>query len=330
MMTIAGIQLDYSYLALAVAVIIFLVALLFMASLKQVTDKRAKAVRERLDALAMAHAGAQPLEIVRRESLSEVPWFNRTLSRTSWAKRLDLTIQQGRSPGKAGMYVLASALAGLIGFYISWVFLDSLLLLVIMTVFPAAMPFWWLRRKKNKRMRRFQAQLPDALDLVARAMQAGHSFYGGLRMAADECDDPIAGEFGITMDEINFGVAVEEALANLLHRVDCTDLKFFVVSVIVQRETGGNLSEIIGNIALLVRERFKLMGRVQVLSAEGRLSAWILIALPFAVASVLFLLNPEYMNTLIEHPLGKHMIQGAVGMMTLGIVVIKRLIKIKV
>lgn len=330
MMTIGGIQLDYGHLAVIVAAIMFLAALLFMTSLRRVTDKKAKAVRERLDALAMAHAGAQPREIVRRESLSEVPWFNRTLSRTSWAKRLNHLIYQAKAPGKAGMYVLISALAGLVGFYISWTLLDNPLLSAVLTAVPAAAPFLWLRRKKNKRMRRFQAQLPDSLDLMARAMQAGHSFYGGLRMAADECENPIAGEFGITMDEINFGVSVEEALGNLLHRVDCTDLKFFVVSVIVQRETGGNLSEIIGNIAHLVRERFKLLGRVRVLSAEGRLSAWILIALPFAVAAVLFMLNPEYMNTLAEHPFGRYMVQGALFMLALGFVVIKRLIKIKV
>ena len=330
MMTIAGMPLDYGHLALAVAGIIFLAALLFMTSLKRMTDKRGQAVRERLDALAMAHAGAQPREIVRRESLSEVPWFNRTLSRTTWAKRLSHLIRQAQAPGKPGTYVLIAALGGLLGFYVTWFFLDNLLLTVALTFLPMAAPFMWLRRKKNKRMRRFQAQLPDALDLVARAMQAGHSFYGGLRMAADECDQPIAGEFGTTMDEINFGVSVEEALGNLLQRVDCTDLKFFVVSVIVQRETGGNLSEIIGNIALLVRERFKLLGRVRVLSAEGRLSAWILMALPFAVAGTLLMLNPDYMGTLTEHRIGRIMIQGALALMFLGFLVIKKLIKIKV
>jgi len=188
----------------------------------------------------------------------------------------------------------------------------------------------WLRRKWRKRMFKFQRGLPDALDLIARALQAGHAFSQGMRMVADEFGDPIGPEFEKTLDEINFGVAVDQALRNLTQRVSCPDLKFFVVSVNIQRETGGNLAEIVTNISGLVRERFKLKGRVKVLSAEGRLSAYVLIALPFAIAFVINLINPDYMGLLFETEQGKTLVMGALGTMFAGALVIRKLIRIKV
>jgi tight adherence protein B len=149
-------------------------------------------------------------------------------------------------------------------------------------------------------------------------------------MVAEEFDNPVGVEFDKTMNEINFGVDVTEALKNLSNRVDCLDLNFFIISVIIQRETGGNLAEILENIARLIRERFKLHGRIRVLAAEGKLSAIILIALPFFVAFVISILNPEYIGTLITDPIGHILIAIAIIMMTLGIFIMIRMIKIKV
>ena len=179
-------------------------------------------------------------------------------------------------------------------------------------------------------MEKFQRQLPDALDLVARALKAGHAFTGGLRMVADELGDPIGSEFEKTLNEINFGVGVPEALKNLPNRVDCPDLKFFITSVIIQRETGGNLAEILTKITYLIRERFKLQNRVQVLAAEGKLSAIILIAIPFVIALALSVLNPGYIKTLFIDPIGKVLVAFALIMMIIGVFVMKRMIQIKV
>lgn len=179
-------------------------------------------------------------------------------------------------------------------------------------------------------MQKFQRQLPDALDLVARSLKAGHAFSGGLKMVAEEFDNPVGVEFDKTMNEINLGVEVTELLKNLSNRVDCLDLNFFIISVIIQRETGGNLAEILENIARLIRERFKLHGRIRVLAAEGKLSAMILIALPFFVAFVISILNPKYIGTLITDPIGHILIAVAIIMMTLGILIMIRMIKIKV
>lgn len=179
-------------------------------------------------------------------------------------------------------------------------------------------------------MHKFQIQLPEALDLIARSLKAGHAFSSGLKIAADEFDDPLGVEFTKTLSETNFGISVTEALKNLSVRVDCADLKYFVVSVIIQQETGGNLAEILENASYLIRERFKLQGTIRALSAEGRLSAVILIVLPVALAFVLYLLNPSYIGLLITEPLGKKMVAFALLLMMLGTLAIGKMIKIKV
>ena len=179
-------------------------------------------------------------------------------------------------------------------------------------------------------MAKFQAQLPEALDMMARSLRAGHAFSTGMKLASDEFDDPFGTEFSITLDEINYGLGVPEALKNLVNRVDCPDLNFFVIAVILQRETGGNLAEIMENIAHLIRERFKLYGQIKTLAAEGRLSMYVLLALPFFVAGVLFFSNPSYINTLLTDPAGKFLIGAALVMMVIGAIVMKRLVDIKV
>jgi tight adherence protein B len=210
-----------------------------------------------------------------------------------------------------------------------WVASNALLSLII-AFFLGAFPFLYVYLKKKRRMEKFQRQLPDALDLIARALKAGHAFTGGLKMVGDELGEPVGTEFEKTLHEINFGSGIPEALKGLTQRVDCPDLRFFIISVIIQRETGGNLAEILAKIAYLIRERFKLQNRVQVLSAEGKLSAIILIAIPFVIALALSVLNPVYIKTLFTDPIGKALVAFALLMMVIGIVVMKRMIEIRV
>ncbi|UCE74962.1 MAG: type II secretion system F family protein, partial [Methanomassiliicoccales archaeon] len=158
----------------------------------------------------------------------------------------------------------------------------------------------------------------------------GHAFSSGMKLAADEFDDPLGPEFEATLDEVNFGVSVPDALKNLSSRVDCPDLRYFVVSVIIQRETGGNLAEIIESIAHLIRERFKLKGRIRVLAAEGKLSAMTLVALPFFVFIALRFISPDYINALVADPMGKAMAIAGAFLMIIGIFVMKRMTQIKV
>jgi len=319
------------FLIAVVAVLIVFLLVMGVGSLMQSgSDKAERRVRKRLQALAMSDMDAAAIDLVLHEAaMSDVPWFNRLLEKRRWAANVNKIIKQADARGSAGIYLLLCALLGIAGFYLG-VLSNRLWVSVFMAGLVGYIPLWRLKRQKRKRMERFQAQLPDALDLLARSLKAGHTFGGGMRMVADEFEDPIGGEFRQTLDEINYGMDVDRALKNLLDRVDCTDLKFFVVSVNIQRETGGNLAEIIDKISSLVRERFVLFGKVKVLSAEGRLSALILVLLPFLIAGILYIVNPGYISLLWTRDMGQGMAWGAVVSMTLGVVVIRRLVRIKV
>ncbi len=322
--------MDTALIPILVAAVIFLFTAGLAALATQLFDKKQKLVRRRLDKLAGNTSPTLSIEVDRDLRMSEVPWLSKIMEKTRWAARLAMLVQQSKAPGSPGLYVLLSLLLGVVGFYPIFIYSGDLRTGLGIGLLLAWLPFFWLKKRFNTRMTTFQSQLADVLDLVARSMRAGHTFTGGLRMAVDEFPDPISSELGQTLDEINYGMDMDDALQALLDRVDCPDLKFFVVSVNVQRETGGNLAEIIATIATLIRERFMLHGKIRVLSAEGRISAWILLALPFVITGVLWFMNPEYINVLFTDPIGKNLIWGALISMTFGFIVIKRMIKIRV
>ena len=311
-----------------VAVVLFLLVSGVLNLARSLANKDAARVKGRLQALAMTDATARTINLVRREELSDVPWLNRMLGRWAWVGDLGRLIRQGEAKGTPGMYIILSLLLACIGFLVGKFSVGGLSYLTVPLF--ADLPFRYLRRKRNKRMEVFQKQLPDALDLIARALKAGHTFGGGMRLAADEFPPPMGKELAKTLDEVNFGMDVGRAMENLIRRVECTDLKFFVVAVNIQRETGGNLAEIVSNIAGLVRERYVLFGKVRVLSAEGRLTAWILLALPIIIACVLYIINADYMGKLLFSEFGHKLLIGAACSMTVGTLIILRMIKIKV
>jgi len=166
--------------------------------------------------------------------------------------------------------------------------------------------------------------------MLARSLRAGHAFAAAIQMVGDEFPEPMGGEFRATFDEINYGVALNEALTNLAQRVPIHDLRYFVIAVLIQRETGGNLAGLLDGITALVRERFKLFDKVRVLSAEGKLSAWVLVLLPFVTAGLMLMLNPGFLNVLWLDPAGLLVVQAAAGLMVVGIVWIRRTISIHV
>ncbi|BDQ34895.1 type II secretion system F family protein [Pseudodesulfovibrio portus] len=314
-----------------VAVLVVFLLLMGISSLMQSgSDKAERRVRERLRAMAVTGVEEKAIDLVLREnSMSDVPWFNRLLENMRWAASLEKLIYQAEAKGSAGVYLLACAVLGVIGAY-AGSFSGRLWVIALTGGMLGYIPIWRLRGKQRKRMDKFQQQLPEALDLMARALKAGHTFGGGMRMVADEFDKPIGPEFGKTLDEINYGMDVDRALANLQERVECPDLKFFVVSINIQRETGGNLAEIIAKISTLVRDRFALFGKIRVLSAEGRVSAYILIGLPFLLGVILYLVNPDYIGLLWTRELGLSMVYSAGFSMVIGWIVIRKIIKIKV
>jgi tight adherence protein B len=194
----------------------------------------------------------------------------------------------------------------------------------------AAAPYLWLRYRRTARVRRFEEQFPEALDLLSRAIRAGHAFQTAMGMCADELPAPVGAEFRKSFDQQNFGLPLKDTLHELAERVPLLDVKFFVTAVLIQRETGGNLAEILDNLAHVVRERFKILRQVRVHTAHGRFTGYVLLALPAALAVVLSYLNPTHMDLLFRERMGQMMILGAIVMQTVGYFWIRQVIKIEV
>ncbi len=193
-----------------------------------------------------------------------------------------------------------------------------------------ALPFLFLKMKRKRRLNTFEEQFPEALDLISRALKAGHAFATGLKMVADEMPEPVGPEFRKTFDEQNFGLPLKDSLDNLSQRIPLLDIRFFATAVLIQRETGGNLSEILENLAHVVRERFKILRQVRVFTAHGRLTGYVLLALPAFLAVALMFINPEHMNLLFRERMGQMMLTGALVMQMIGYVWIQQVIKIEV
>ena len=193
-----------------------------------------------------------------------------------------------------------------------------------------ALPFIALRIKRRRRLLTFEEQFPEALDLISRALKAGHAFATGLKMVADEMPEPVGPEFRKTFDEQNFGLPLKDALENLCLRIPSLDVRFFATAVLIQRETGGNLSEILENLAHVVRERFKILRQVRVFTAHGRLTGYVLLGLPAFLAVALMVINPDHMNLLFRERMGQQMLIGALVMQVFGYLWIQKVIKIEV
>jgi tight adherence protein B len=243
---------------------------------------------------------------------------------------LDKLIIQANAGYPMGFYILLVFLMAALGYIVGKILMHNQgFALIFMAVF-ATFPFLYLKFLKQRRLEKFQKQLPEALDLIARALKAGHAFTGGMQLAAEEFGDPLGPEFSETLDELNFGVSLPNAMTNLTKRIECPELSYFVIGVILQKETGGNLAELIETLTNLIREKFKLLGKIRTLSAEGKLSAVILCALPFCIAAWIRFTNPDYMNLLFTEPMGHVMVAIAVVLMILGVIVMKKMIDIKV
>lgn len=268
--------------------------------------------------------------MLQRRKLSNIQWLDHLLWNIPFLQKIDRILQQSNLRYPLGVFLLTSFFLAFFGFTCAFYLTKSPLLSMPVAVLLSIIPLFYIVIKKKSRMKKFEKQLPEALDMLARSLRAGHAFSGGLQMVAEEFDDPMGSEFAKIVDQINFGVAIKDALMNFAERVDVSDLKYLVVAVTIQRESGGDLAEILENIAILIRERFKLHDRVLTLSAEGRLSSKILIAVPLFLAFYFFLSQPDYMKILITDPIGQVLVISSVVMMTVGVLVMQKLIAIKV
>lgn len=287
-------------------------------------------IRKRLRKSLASEVEGESTDITKKRVLSDVPVLNRILPALPGVESLDLLMRQANVKYTLGFFLLFTMALGFTGYLFSLFLTRNPLFSLLLGLGVASLPLLSLKSKKKKRLEKFEKQLPEGLGLIARALRAGHAFTSGMNLVSQEFKDPLGPEFEETMDEINFGLSVPEALKNLARRVDCPDVKFFVVSVILQRETGGNLAEIIESLAHLIRERFKFRGKVRVLSAEGRLSAVVLLAIPIFMFSFLYLTQRSFLEPLFSDPIGRAMVWIAVGLMIFGFLLIRKIIKVDV
>jgi tight adherence protein B len=320
------------YILAGIAIFLITVSVVELLSYAYRNSQAAKRtrIRKRLRKYVFTENNGPDTDIVKKRILSDIPWFNSILSHTPFFLRLDRLIAQANARSRTGFYILLMLVLGAAGFSLVHAFTRNAVMSLAVGLLLAPIPILFLLDMKKKRIVRFKKQLPDGLDLIARALRAGHSFTGALKLAAEEFDDPLGPEFEETLNEINFGVSVPIALKNLAARFNFEEIQYFVTGVTLQRETGGNLAELVEALAKLIRERFVFEGKVRVLTAECRLSAVILTVLPFLIAGYIWLTNPNFLKPLLSEPVGHLMIVSASVMMIVGIIVLKRMVQVKV
>jgi tight adherence protein B len=270
----------------------------------------------------------QPQSFIRQHADGPLPALDRVFGGSGSA--LSRLIEQSGVNTSASLIVLVSLGMGVIVVLVMMMFIRLPLVWPIAAAVGCAMPTLWLRYKRSVRMKRFEEQFPDALDLLSRAIRAGHAFTTAMGMVADEVPAPVGAEFKKSFDQQNFGLPLKDALDDLSRRVPTLDVRFFAIAVLIQRETGGNLSEILDNLAHVVRERFKILRQVRVHTAHGRFTGYVLLALPAALGIALTFINPEHMRLLFEERMGQMMIMIAIVMQVVGYIWIRQVIKIEV
>lgn len=318
---------------LGVALAVCLAVLLLAEALRLLWQRRFGSAARRLQRRLRRLSEQRELvhtEVLRQRDDSH-SLLDRLSRRVGAHERLRLFLQQANLAWGPGRLLGATLVAGLLGYgLVGLVQPQAGLQALAGALCLAALPWAWVLRRRQRRLARLQAQLPDALDLMARALQAGHAFGSTLQMVAEEMDEPMASEFRTVHDEVNFGMGLGQAFAGLTARVPLSDLRYFAVAVLIQRESGGDLAQLLSGLARLIRNRLKLLARVRVLSSEGRLSAWILVVLPFALGGLLAWLNPEFMSPLWTDPWGITLVNWMLGLMAVGLLLIQKIVRLRV
>lgn len=319
-------------LLLAFAFGVVLVMGVYLASTKLPGMLAQRKLMARLNSLTPLEQQAEieAMTLLKASDNGVLPAFDRMMASSQRGNAISRWIEQsGMKVSVSGVFLAAAGLGVVMSFVATMVTRTSLAMPIGFAL-GFAMPFLVLRIKRTRRLRAFEEAFPEALDLIARALKAGHAFATGLKMVADEMDEPVGPEFRKTFDEQNFGLPMKDALENLTHRIPHLDVRFFATAVLIQRETGGNLSEILENLAHVVRERFKILRQVRVYTAHGRLTGYVLLALPAFLGVALSFINPEHMNLLFRERMGQLMLIAAMVMQFIGYVWIKQVVKIEV
>lgn len=308
-----------------------LVLVLFSGSIGLPDQMARRQMQGRIDELTRStDADSSSATLIKGDASGPVAMLDRVVGQTSRGVSFARWINQsGVKTTVSGVLVISAGLA--IAGYVAGAILTHVgLVRLILAAVCGAVPLMYLRIKRQRRFSKFEEQFPEALDLLARALKAGHAFSTGMKMVADEMPEPVGPEFRKAFDEQNFGLPLKDSLANLIERMPLIDVRFFATAVLIQRDTGGNLAEILENLASVVRERFKILRQVRVHTAHGRFTGWVLLALPGSLAVALSFINPDHMNLLFRERIGHMLIGTAVVMQIVGYVWIRQVIKIEV
>ncbi|MEK6281032.1 MAG: type II secretion system F family protein [Acidobacteriota bacterium] len=310
---------------------LFLVLGAYLLATQGSDAKRAR-LQKRLAQALLHSANTDDVEVIlaRNELMSEIPFVNQFLIRVQAALQLKRMLDQADLHITPSRLVMFSMMSGMLAALSASVISGSIVLMVMCGLLAASVPFvhvWWRRKK---RFESFLEHLPDALDLMSRALSAGHAFSEALHMVSSEMPDPIATEFRKTYEEQNLGLSLKLALENLTQRIPLLDLRMCVTAVLIQRDTGGNLAEILEKVAYTIRERFRIMGDLKTLTTSSRMSAWLLCGLPIFVAIAITVMNPEYMSVLWKDPRGHYLIGTAMFMQVTGMLIVRKILSIKI
>lgn len=312
---------------------VFSVAALLLVAVGSGASEQAKQVHATLDsALATDRPEErdQLLNLRKSEHLSSIPWLNRRLLRLELAPRLQALLSQADMKWSAGGLLAGCGLCFVIPAYVTYVHFDSVLVALPVGLLLGAAPFSWVLHKRSKRLDLFQQGLPEALDLMVSALRAGHGLVAALGSVARECADPIGCEFRTCFDEQNYGLELKTALDNMVKRVPLQDLRIFSTALMIQKESGGNLAEVLDKTSHVIRERFRLKRQVGVHTAQGRMTGWVLTFLPVVLGIALYFVNPTMMSILWTNPIGIKLLWIASGMLVVGGVIIRHIVNMDV
>jgi tight adherence protein B len=312
------------------AVATFAVVILFTrpSATARVVERRLAGMRMAGNPAVPAENG--PAELLKQTILSEIKWLNQLLERWGMAHKISVLLAQAESSWSVSTVLLAGGVLGLMGFAIARFWLDDLIPELIAGALGAALPILVLRAKGASRLRRFNQKLPAALDLMARALRAGHSVGAAIEIVAQEGGEPLRSEFREVYKQHSFGLPQRDALLQLGRRVPSADLQIVITAMLVQKETGGNLVEILERTTAVLRDRMRIQGELRIRTAQGRLTGWILCLLPVVMFVLISLANPGYSDVLVHDPVGRKLTYAGIAMMAVGGLMIRKIVRIKV
>jgi tight adherence protein B len=316
---------------LAFSILVFLAVLLAAGGIILYrTGAVGRVLERRLRGLGAQDQRFTPVEVERDTRYSRLPWLDNLLRVFRLGEHLEMLLYKSGLNMRGGVLVLLIAVFALGGYLVGVTLFRRVAPGLLCMVAVGPVPYYFVVYKKGQRMKAFAQEFPDALDLLVSALRAGLSFAAAMQIVAEESPEPVRSEFAVTVEEQALGLDFREALVHLTRRVDSLDLRFFVTAVILQRDTGGNLAEILENTAKLIRERFKVLGDIRTFTAHGRLTGTFLMLLPIAMALFTWSLNPDYFKPMLESDGGRNLLIGAAIMQILGMFVIRKIVNIRV